>query len=94
MLKIIQPLEDSTQHKDELIELIHFIKTPLASIKIGGVILKDVLPILIDTYKNKKIIDGQPIINNHTLNNLMLVIENISSEANRISTHIENIQIK
>ena len=81
-------------YKNELIELIHFIKTPLTSIKIGDGILKDIIPLLIDIYKKQKINKEALSVNDKKINKLIFIIDNIYAEANRISKYIENIEIK
>jgi signal transduction histidine kinase len=73
----------------EIAELVHFIRTPLASIKIGGDILKEVLPLLINAYKeniqlNQK---NHDVVSSVKLDKLDSIINNILIEANRISEH-------
>ena len=81
--------------RSELIELMHFIKTPLASIKIGSDILKDVSPALIEAYKKQTpSADGQACINDKKMEKLVQVIDSILTEANRISKYIEKIELK
>lgn len=83
------------KYKNDLIEFIHFIKTPLASIKIGSDILKDVSPALIDAYKKQKMnLDVELSITDKKLDKLIFVIESILLEANRISKYIEKIELK
>ena len=78
-----------------MIELIHLIKTPLASIKIGSDILKDVSPLLIDAYKKQKMnSDVELSINDNKLDKLIFIIESILSEVNRINKYIEQIEPK
>ncbi len=79
---------------NDLVELLHFIKTPLVTIKIGGEILKEVLPVLINSYKkdiqiNKK---HDTSISMHKIDKLDSIINNIIVEANRISEHTKKIE--
>lgn len=92
---------DDKSHKNqdltnEIVELLHFIKTPLASIKIGGYILKEALPLLINSYKNDIQINTQnaPIIDMHKIDKLSSIINNIITEANRISEHTKTIELQ
>lgn len=77
------------KYRNELIELIHFIRTPLASIKIGGEILKDILPVLLNVYQN---FSNDVVISSAKLNQLSAVIDNIVIEANRISEYTKKIE--
>ena len=68
---------------------------PLASIKIGSDILKDVSPLLIDAYKKQKMnSDVELSINDNKLDKLIFIIESILSEVNRINKYIEQIEPK
>ncbi|HRD70469.1 MAG TPA: hypothetical protein PK657_10010 [Legionella sp.] len=80
--------------RNELIELIHFIRTPLASIKIGSEILKDILPILLNVYKNssQQVSNNDVVIGGDKLSKLYSVIDNILVEANRISEYMKKIE--
>ncbi|VEG92527.1 hypothetical protein [Legionella spiritensis] len=81
--------------RNELIEFIHFIRTPLASIKIGGEILKDILPVLLSAYNNSslQISNNDVVISDDKLNKLHSIIDNIVIEANRISEYTQKIEI-
>ncbi|MFA5959983.1 MAG: hypothetical protein WC785_05655 [Tatlockia sp.] len=81
---------------NEILEFIHFIRTPLASIKIGGHILNEALPLLINSYKsdlqsNEKngIVTG---INK--IDKLTSIVNNMLIEANRISEHAKKIEMR
>lgn len=80
--------------KNELKELIHFIRTPLASIKISGEILKEVLPLLLNVYINssQQTSNNDVVISGDKLNKLYSVIEVILTEANRISEYTRTIE--
>ena len=83
-------------YKNEIIELIHFIRTPLASIKIGSEILNDVFPILVKSYKanlkhNER---GSAAISEDKLNKLTSIFEGLIVEANRISEYMHKMEIK
>lgn len=80
--------------RNELMELIHFIRTPLASIKIGSEILKDILPILLNAYSNSswKASNNEAVISGDKLTKLYSVVENILVEANRISEYMKKIE--
>ena len=81
--------------RSELIELMHFIKTPLASIKIGSDILKDVSPTLIAAYEKQKMSsDTEELVNDKKIDKLLYVIQSILTEADRISKYIEQIELK
>lgn len=94
--------EQTHQLIEELLEFTHFIKTPLVSIKIAGQILNESMPPLIDTYKNinkdtyKQNVatssKHEQLPNEHKLDKLASIVNNLITEANRISEHTKRIE--
>lgn len=84
------------QYKNKIMALIHFIRTPLASIKMVSEILRDVFPILVKNYKaNIQFADKDTItISEVNLDKLTSIVETLLLEANRISEYMEKIEIK
>lgn len=82
----------------EFLEFTHFIKTPLVSIKIAGQILNEAIPMLIDTYKDtyqqNEAFDNknEQLLNGHKLDKLVSIVNNLITEANRISEHTKRIE--
>ncbi|MCA0402718.1 MAG: hypothetical protein LCH30_02875 [Proteobacteria bacterium] len=75
---------------NEILEFIHFIRTPLASIKIGSHILNEALPLLINTYRRS-------FQFNETIqkaDKLSSIVNNILIEANRISEYTKKIEMQ
>ena len=76
---------------DQIEELIHFLRTPLASIKIGAEILKDMLPTIFAGFnlavQGKLVADQTTIID---LDKLSTVLENILHESNKISKYLNS----
>ncbi|KTD33565.1 hypothetical protein Lnau_2316 [Legionella nautarum] len=75
----------------ELIELIHFIRTPLASIKLGSGILKEFFPIFARAYQSSNHQDLT--ISNDKMDKLYSILDNILVEANRISDYITKLTL-
>jgi len=80
----------------EIIEFIHFIRTPLASIKIGSHILKETLPLLINPYKKGLLVSEKDgiVTDLNKIDKLASIINNILIEANRISEHTQKIELQ
>lgn len=82
----------------EFLEFTHFIKTPLVSIKIAGQILNEAIPLLIDTYKDtykQNVVNNsknEQLLNEHKLDKLVSIVNNLITEANRISEHTKRIE--
>lgn len=79
--------------KDKLNDLIHFIRTPLASIKSGVYIIKELLPTLIEVYEKSlefNLIENK--ISEVKLRKLNCVLNNILDESERISHYVNDIE--
>lgn len=81
--------------ENEIIDFLHFIRTPLASIKIGGEILKDVFPMLLDTYYlyHQNIGTESKITSDNRLKNLPIIIDGIIKETKRISEYVQTLEV-
>lgn len=81
---------------DEILEFTHFIKTPLASIKIGGSILSEAIHPLVEAYKEYAQLNPQNghLNNERTFDKLVSIINNLITEANRISEHTKHIEAR
>jgi len=90
-LSSIKQQDDGFKH--ELIELIHFIRTPLASIKIGIEILQDVFPELLATYHAQND-QSKPVISSQKIDKLSRIMDGILNESSRINEYIQNIDLK
>ncbi|MFA5960073.1 MAG: hypothetical protein WC785_06110 [Tatlockia sp.] len=79
----------------EMIDFLHFIRTPLASIKIGGEILKDVFPLLLDIYYlyHQNIVTTSKITSDKRMNNLPVIIDGIIKETKRISEYVQTLEV-
>lgn len=76
-------------------EMIHFLRTPLSSITIGAQIIHDVLPALIEGYNKsvqQSLVDST--VSDVKLTKLETVVNNIISEAARVSEHVNGIEKK
>ncbi len=77
----------------ELAEIIHFIRTPIAAIKMGGEILKEYLPIIGESYKNSgNQTSSENVIDDQKIDKLYAIINNILIEAHRISDYIKKVE--
>ncbi len=75
----------------EMNDLIHFLRTPLSTIKIGAQIIKEVLPILVDGYQKNSEQVADKKISELKLAKLDTVVNNILNEAERVSQYINTI---
>ncbi len=79
--------------RKELTELIHFIRTPIAAIKMGSEILKEYFPILVESYKNSgEQRSNEKMIGDEKMDKLSAIINNILIEAHRISDYTKKIE--
>lgn len=77
----------------KLNELIHFLRTPVSSIKAGSQILKGLLPELIEVYEKSlalQVVERK--IDEVKLKKLTCVLSNILSEAERISEYVNDVE--
>ena len=92
-LKKIRKKSDTQSLNCEVGELIHFIRTPLSSIKAGAQILKELMPELIDAYeKSARLNVVETKISGVKLKKLDSVLNNILGEAERVSQHVNAIE--
>ncbi len=92
-LKKTKKKNDTQPMNCEVGELIHFLRTPLSSIKAGAQILKELLPELIEAYEKSatlNVIENK--ISGVKLGKLDSVLNNILSEAERVSQHVNAIE--
>jgi len=83
---------DSLALNREISELVHFLRTPLSSIKTGTQIIKELLPDLVEVYEKStslNLIENK--ISEIKLKKLDCVLNNILNEAERISQYVDKI---
>ena len=77
----------------ELSELVHFLRTPLSSIKTGAEIIKELLPNLVEVYEKSLTLNlVENRISEVKLKRLDCVLNNILSEAERVSQYVNGIE--
>lgn len=89
--------EQDETFKNELIELIHFLRTPLASIKIAIGILNDVFPELLRSYSSNNEHDDMvhiKTLGDDKIKKLSFIMSGIVKESDRINDYIQAIKIK
>lgn len=77
----------------ELNELIHFLRTPLSSIKTGAQIIKELLPGLIEVYEESLTLNlVENKVSEVKLKKLDCVLNNILNETERVSQYVNSIE--